>query len=48
MVGKPIAITPALVAKVKALREYGLTLKQVALRLGIAESSAHKILRRGR
>lgn len=43
MMGRPIAVTPQLVKKVRMLREYGLTLKQVSVRLGIAESSAHKI-----
>lgn len=36
-------ITPALRRKVLALREYGLTLKQIAIRFSIAESTAHKI-----
>lgn len=44
MVGKPIAITSSLVEKVRALKEYGLSLKQIGQRLGIAESSAHKIV----
>ncbi len=43
MNGKPFEITPALVARVRALREYGLSLRAIATRLSIAESTAHKI-----
>lgn len=45
MTGKHIAITPKLVAKVRSLHEYGLTLREIASRLSVAESTAHKILR---
>ena len=44
MIGKPIAITLALAAQVRSLREYGLSLRTIATRLSIAESTAHKIV----
>ncbi len=43
MIGKPFQITPSLAARVRALQEYGLSLRTIATRLSIAESTAHKI-----
>jgi len=41
----PTPLTPALARKVRVLRdEYRLTLKQIATRFAIAESTAHKLL----
>ncbi len=40
-----VTITPQLKDKARALREYGLTLKQIAIRLGVAESTIHKLVR---
>ena len=42
--GKPLAVSPALRSKVHALRDYGLTLKAIAIRLSLAVSTIHKIL----
>ncbi len=44
MIGKPFQITPSLAARVRALQEYGLSLRAIATRLSIAESTAHKIV----
>jgi len=45
MKGKPLKITPQLTAKVRSLRAYGLTLREIAVRLGVTQSSALKIER---
>lgn len=45
MKGKPLKITPQLTAKVRSLRAYGLTLREIAARLGVTQSSALKIER---
>jgi hypothetical protein len=42
MIGKPLA-SAELAGKIRALREYGLTLRAIGRRLGIAESSVHKL-----
>jgi hypothetical protein len=40
----PTLVDSVLAGKVRSLREYGLTLKAIAVRLSIAESTAHKLL----
>jgi len=45
-IGKPIIVNQDLIRKIRALRQYGLTLRAIAARLGLAESTVHKISHR--
>ena len=44
MMGKPLLITAELVDKVKSLRAYGLTLRVIGNRLGLAQASVRKLI----